>query len=306
LLGTVTNIESGASPFVRVTRRPTRREKSGKIDLTPNQKNISAAFVDARQAALGLSAYPGKLPATLAEGYAVQDVSIARWPDVVGGWKIGLVPPAFRGSVGAERLVGPIFSDLIRGHVDGEVHTMPVFADGFAAIEAEFIFVLAEAVPVGTEITPELARRVAGKLHVGVEIASSPFPGINELGPICVVTDFGNNFGLIVGPEVTDWQSRSWSDMPASVTINGTRVGATTAASLPGGPIGALEFTLRLMQTRGIALEAGSHISTGAVTGVHEAHAADNSRVDFGPWGEIDLTLTALEPGWGRARLSAG
>jgi len=274
--------------------------------LTPNQKIISAAFVDARQAALGLRDYPGELPATLADAYAIQDMSIARWPDMVAGWKIGLVPPAFRNSVGAERLVGPIFSDLIRGHADGEVHAMPVFADGFAAIEAEFIFVLAESVPVGTEITPELARRVAGKLHVGVEIASSPFPGINQLGPICVVTDFGNNFGLIVGPEIRDWQSRPWSDMPASVTINGTRVGATTAASLPGGPIGALEFTLRLMQMRGIALEAGSRISTGAVTGVHEAHVDDSSRVDFGPWGAIDLTLTALQPGWGRARLSTG
>ena len=63
---------------------------------------------------------------------------------------------------------------------------------------------------------------------------------------------------------------------------------------------------MRLIQTRGIALEAGSYISTGAVTGVHEAHVDDSSRVDFGPWGEIDLTLTALQPEWGRAKLSAG
>lgn len=250
--------------------------------------------------------YPGQLPATLADGYVIQDMSIARWPDVVAGWKVGLVPPEYRDAAGAERLVGPIFSHLIRDHTLGETHAMPVFSNGFAAIEAEFIFVLGQSVPLGTEITPELARQVAGKLHVGVEIASSPFPGINDLGPICVVTDFGNNFGLIVGPEIEDWLSRGWSDMPASVAINGVQVGSTTAASLPGGPIGALEFSLRLMQARGIALEAGSRISTGAVTGVHQAYAGDKSRVDFGPWGEIELVLTALKPDWAGVARSSG
>ncbi|WP_291843428.1 hypothetical protein [Maricaulis sp.] len=80
--------------------------------------------------------------------------------------------------------------------------------------------------------------------------------------------------------------------------INGAIAGATSAAALPGGPIGALEFILRLMQERGIALEAGSHISTGAVTGVHQARVGDHSVVSFGEWGEIALTLSALQPGW--------
>lgn len=306
LLGTVTNIESGASPFVRVTRRPTRREKSGKIDLTPNQKNISGAFIGARMNAAGLPSYPGELPGSMREAYAVQDASISAWPDQVAGWKIGLVPPAFRDAVGAERLVGPIFSSLIRPHKNGQCHDMPVFADGFAAVEAEFIFILGKSVPVGTEITSELTRDVAGALHVGVEIASSPFPGINDLGPICVVTDFGNNFGLIVGPEIVNWQERSWVDLPARVDINGETVGETTAAALPGGPIGALEFILRLMQERGIALQAGDHISTGAVTGVHQAQVGDSSQVSFGSWGAVDLRLSPLGSEWRDVRLNAG
>lgn len=272
--------------------------------MTPNQKSISDAFVSARQRAVGLPHYPGVLPASLAEGYAIQDHSIARWPDNVAGWKIGLVPPDFRAAVGAERLVGPIFSSLIRDHAEGQIHDMPVFADGFAAVEAEFVIRLAKDVPTNAPITADLARDVAGALHIGVEIASSPFPGINDLGPICVVTDFGNNFGLIVGPEIKDWRLKNWSDLPASVTIDGEVVGATTAAALPGGPIGALEFILRLMRERGIALPAGSVISTGAVTGVHQASVGSSSRVSFGEYGHIDLVLSAQTPGVVRASAS--
>ncbi len=264
--------------------------------LTPNQKSISDAFVTARRKAAGLPEYPGILPGSMAEGYEIQDYSISQWPDTVSGWKIGLVPPAFREAVGAERLVGPVFSGLIRDHAEGQVHDMPVFADGFAAVEAEFIVKLGRDIPVGTEITSELAHEFAASLHVGVEIASSPFPGINDLGPICVITDFGNNYGLILGPEIANWRNRPLTDLPAKVEIDGVTVGETTAASLPGGPLGALEFILRLMQVRGIALPAGTLISTGAVTGVHQADVGSKSRVSFGADGAFDLVLTALKP----------
>jgi len=252
--------------------------------------------VSARRKAAGLPDYPGILPASMAEGYEIQDYSISLWPDTVAGWKIGLVPPAFREAVGAERLVGPVFSGLVHDHADGQVHDMPVFADGFAAVEAEFIIKLGRDVPVGTAITPELAREVAASLHVGVEIASSPFPGINDLGPICVITDFGNNYGLILGPEIDGWRDRPLTDLPAKVEIDGETVGETTAASLPGGPLGALEFILRLMQERGIALPAGTLVSTGAVTGVHQAEVGSKSRVSFGQDGAFDLVLSALAP----------
>lgn len=306
LVGTVTHLMGGASPFVRVTRRLTRQGKSRKTSLTPNQKTISDAFVDARLNARGLAAYPGDLPATLTESYVIQDHSIARWPDRVGGWKIGLVPPEFRERAGAERLVGPIFEALIGPARAGRRHDMPVFAEGFAAVEAEFIFRLAADVPVGAEITDAYVNAVAGSLHVGAEIASSPFPGINDLGPTCVVSDFGNNFGLLVGPEIEDWSARDWSSLPAMVSINGREVGRATAADLPGGPIGALGFILRLMQVRRIALPAGSLISTGAVTGVHQAQVGDRALVDFGSCGRIDLSLTRLKPGWLDADRAAG
>lgn len=264
--------------------------------MTPNQKKISDAFVTARRTAAGLADYPGELPGSMKEAYAVQDYSIARWPDTVAGWKIGLVPPEFRDEVGAERLVGPIFSALVREHREGDVHDMPVFADGFAAVEAEFIYRLARDVPEDRPVDEALAREVAGALHVGVEIASSPFPRINAVGPICVVTDFGNNYGLIVGPEIENWAGRRWDELPARVEIDGVEAGATTAAALPGGPIGALEFILHLMRERGIALKAGTYISTGAVTGVHEAAVGARSCISFGDFGRIDIVLTPAEP----------
>lgn len=264
--------------------------------MTPNAQKISDAFVTARLAGQYLPVYPGVLPETLSEAYAIQDASIARWPDRVAGWKIGLVPMAYRTSVGADRLAGPIFSRLVQMARPGQTAQLEVFEGGFGAVEAELIFRLAEDVPQDAPIDEAFLRRVAGDLHAGVEIASSPFPGINALGPICVVTDFGNNHGLLVGPPIPGWRDMAWADIPAKVEIDGVAVGETTAAAIPGGPIGALDFIIKLMRARGLPLKAGDYISTGAVTGVHEAPIGSVSQISFGAFASLVVELNAAMP----------
>ncbi len=86
---------------------------------------------------------------------------------------------------------------------------MPVFAGGFAAVEAEYVFRLgAMRRPTSSTGPTTRRRRWSAALHVGVEPASSPLATINDLGPAVVVSDFGNNAGLMLGPEIADWRQR--------------------------------------------------------------------------------------------------
>lgn len=262
---------------------------------TANIEVISDAFVTARSNGAAVRDFPGALPETLAEAYGVQDRSIAAWNDDVAGWKIGMIPPGFRTKAGAERLAGPIFARQIIQDRPGVVHDMPVFEGGFAAIEAEFVFRLKSGLADGVPVTPESAAAIVAASHIGVEIASSPFAGINDLGPMSVISDFGNNNGLVVGAEIADWQARALESLSARVEIDGQTVGAASAAVIPGGPLAALCFLIELCRARGIALKAGDYVSTGAVTGVHEARVGAHSVADFGPCGQIALRLVAAE-----------
>ncbi len=54
---------------------------------------------------------------------------------------------------------------------------------------------------------------------------------INELGSTVVASDFGNNAGLIVGPEVKDWRERL-GELQARTEIDGKTVGEGAAMSL--------------------------------------------------------------------------
>jgi 2-keto-4-pentenoate hydratase len=252
----------------------------------------SRAFRAARLQARALPDFPGTIPATMDEAYRLQDLSIQGWQDRPAGWKIGLVPPPLRAELGAERLSGPIFSRAVWRDA-GTPLPVPVFQGGFAAVEAEFVFRLSQDMPAEGEINDEALAALAGALHIGVEMAGSPLATINELGPRVVVSDFGNNAGLVLGPEIPGWRALAWADMPTRTLIDGAEVGTGSAASIPGGPLAALRFLVENLRRRGHALPAGTLVSTGATTGVHDIRAGSAARVEFGRFGHIDVVAVA-------------
>ncbi len=230
---------------------------------------IAEAFVAARRNASGLPDYPGMPPSSVADAYAIQDRALALAGGEVVGWKVGKIGPPLDGELGTNRLAGPIFADSVFDATDGLA--MPVFAEGFAAAEAEYLLRIARAPdPAKTSYTMDEAADLIDAVHVGLEIASSPFPGINVMGPLVTISDFGNNYGLVIGDPIPDWRDVDFIDWPVTLTIDGVEAGAATAAAMLDGPIGAARFLFEALAARRIALAAGQWVSSGAVTGVHE------------------------------------
>ena len=114
--------------------------------------------------------------------------------------------------------------------------------------------------------------------------------------PAVVVSDFGNNAGLIVGPQILDWQARSFDSLTCETFIEGTRVGRGSANSVPGGPLAALAFALARAARRGGPLKAGDLVSTGAATGIHDIRIGQGAAVVFAGVGEIRCRAVRAQP----------
>ncbi|HEY0313007.1 MAG TPA: 2-keto-4-pentenoate hydratase [Allosphingosinicella sp.] len=267
------------------------------MDLpTDDSATIAGRFLAARRSAGGLAAYPGDFPETLDAAYAVQDAAIAAWRKPVLGWKVGRINSPLDARYGADRLAGPIFA-LTPGRSDGCIPDMPVFAEGFAAGEAEFLLRIGRAPPVGqNRFTLDEAADLIDAVHVGIEIASSPLGAINDLGPVAVISDFGNNNGLVVGPAVADWRSSGFEQWPVTTLIDGAPVGTGRASGFPDGAIGAARFLFELMARRGIALAPGQWISSGAVSGVHRAAPGERVEARFGDGFSLACTVIEARP----------
>ncbi|HEY8603816.1 2-keto-4-pentenoate hydratase [Tsuneonella suprasediminis] len=255
---------------------------------------IAHAFVDARRSWRPITSYPGARPADLATAYRIQDEAISIWDRAIGGWKVGKIGPPLSESLGANRLIGPVFEDAIQSErTDGNVFR--IFDGGFAAVEAEFMLRLAPkdgALP-GDRIE---AMDWVDEVRIGIEVAASPYAMINADGPCVTVSDHGNNAGLLIGKRV---ERDHWADLDevaVSLDIDGRRVGAATTATMLDGPFGAVRFLLKNLAERQIEPLAGWWISTGAITGVHEIASGSVTVAHFDGIGSISARVEA-EPG---------
>lgn len=262
-------------------------------------KNIASAFVSARRAARGLKDYPGPVPADLATAYRIQDCAIGLWTDSISGWKVGRIPPAVEDEFGCDRLAGPIFATTILRQESDEAQDMPVFANGFAAVEAEFVAVIREDAPADKlEWNREEAEAIIKELRIGLEVASSPLGAINDLGPAVVASDFGNNAGLIVGPIIPGWNERDVGSLTCATYVDDKLVGDGGAFGLTGGVTRSVQFMLELAARRGLPLRAGDLVATGQTTGIHDVLPGQTVRMPFGEGndGELRCTITSAEP----------
>lgn len=253
-------------------------------------QHIAEAFTTARAAGRSLDSYPGTPPATLDVAYQIQAAAIARWPDAVKGWKVARVNPAFAAQFPEERLIGPAFASNVHHVEQGGVAHCPVFEGGFAAVEAEVVIVVAADSPAGkSDWTADTVAPLVKSMHIGVEVASSPLADLNDIGPGAVISDFGNNWGVVVGPEIANW--RELDTIAVETLIDGQSVGTGKVAIKPG-PLGALAFTLNKRAQQGEILRAGDVISTGMITGVHDIRIGQQSRHVFASVGEVRVHIT--------------
>lgn len=260
-------------------------------------RSIAQRFVAARMAALPLDGYPGAVPADLDAAYRCQDAAIDLWPDEIVGWKVGWIGAGQQRVYGEERLIGPIFRRAMKAVQFDEEVPVPIFVGGFAAVEAEYVLRIAcDAPPGKVDWTEDEAAGLVAALNIGVEVASSPLATINELGPAVVVSDFGNNAGLLLGPEVRDWRAQFERGMACETFIDGRSVGKGGTARLPKGPVGALAFALMRCARRGHPLRAGDYVSTGAASGIHDILEGEAAALVFEGLGTLRCRAVAARP----------
>ena len=261
---------------------------------TPAAEDVVATeLVAARREGRSLTGFPGVIPASMAEAYQIQELAMSRWQDSLVGWKIGYIPADRRSAGDPDRLVGPIWRQQY--HLSEErvsAAEVGIFASGFAAVEAELVIRLSHDLPSHDD-ADWAAQEVADleqHLLVGVEVASSPIPDINSLGPTVIAADFGNNNGLVLGSVLADWPGGA--PVQLACYVDGQLMGEGSAENLPGGIHHGLATALNILASRGQPVRAGMVFATGAITGIHPIGPGQHCRVEVRGGPSVELRTT--------------
>ena len=152
-----------------------------------------------------------------------------------------------------------------------------MFAGGFCAVEAEFVYRVGQDAPVGKPTGPRrTALALVDALFIGVEIAGcrrSPQSMIS--GRPWSRRISATMRGLVLGAAIAGWRPGAGDRLlTVETSIDGASVGEGNAASFPADRPQALAFVFGAPRRRGRPMRAGQFISTGAITGVHDDRAS--------------------------------
>jgi 2-keto-4-pentenoate hydratase len=131
-----------------------------------------------------------------------------------------------------------------------------------------------------------------GSVMPAFEIVSPRFTSLMLDDVASVVADGGLNGAIALGPATTDWRELDLPAHAVTVAINGHDTAKGTGANVMGDPVNVLAWTANHYRQRGITLEAGQFISTGATTGLLFLEPDQTIRADYGSLGAVELTFT--------------
>ena len=247
-------------------------------------------LAEAWLAARALDAYPEELRArSRAEAYAVQDAMAAAIGEPVTGWKLGATSPTMRARAGHDgAIIGRVFESVTFG-TPAEL-SMARFPD--SRVECELAFRMRDAIPPVARpwSAGELAERAV--LHVAVEIIGNRYPkGAGAFKPATndEIADNGAGIGFVFGPAVADWRRHDLRNLRIDIRVDDREPAENFLGECRCDPIEALVQAAGILGERGVAIEAGQYVSTGAATDPQPVRAGSVVRARFGHLGAIDI-----------------
>jgi 2-keto-4-pentenoate hydratase len=224
-------------------------------------------------------------PASLAEGYAIQEamLDLAQQPAI--GWKIAATSAAGQKHIGVtEPLAGRLFRDFVLG--DGA--RRPIARNHMRVAEAEFAFKMAHDLPPrGREYDMREVCDAVAAMHLAIEVPDARYEVFDTIGAPSICADCAFHAWFVLGPSVPDWRGVDLAQQPVRAWKQDAVVAEGSGANALGDPRIALTWLANHLNSRGLALKAGEIITTGTCVKPVDIGAGDTVVADYFALGKM-------------------
>ena len=175
-------------------------------------------------------------------------------------------------------------------HASGVVLAEPGY--GLLGLEPEFALRLASDLPARERPyeRAEVEAAVAS-IHPVFEVIGLRLPSELFTKVSVTIADFGANVALVTGEGIDSWRDHDLAAVAVDVTVEGENVASGSGANVLGHPLNALQWLANNLAAQGAGLSKGDWISTGTCAGVIKIERGQKAVADFGPFGEVSMSL---------------
>ncbi len=256
-------------------------------------QQVACFLHEAHQARRPYQPLPEEIaPKTIDEAYAMQEAFYELLiPDrgPIAGYKIALTTPVMQKMVGfGEPCAGAILASLIHqspASVKGDDY-------GHLGAECEVAVLLESDLPAsGAPYDRASASQAVGALMPSFELVDDRGADYTDLFFLGVVADSVWNAGVVLGPQVSDWQGLDLAAAKGSMTINGQPAGEGKGGDVMGHPLEALAWLANTLARRGKSLSAGMIVMTGSIVSTKFLNPGDTAVVSIEGLGEATVVV---------------
>jgi 2-keto-4-pentenoate hydratase len=229
-------------------------------------------------------------PASLSDGYAIQDAMAALAGQSVAGWKIAATSAAGQRHIGVTE---PISGRLFSGFVLAENATIDSNPLHMRVVEAEFAFVMRRGLaPRDVEYDRTEVKNAIADLHLAIEIPDARFERFDNIGAAQITADDAFASWFVLGPKVANWESLDLPTQQVCIQKNGALAAEGQGANALGDPLIALTWLANHLNGRRLGLSAGDIITTGTCVTPVAIAPRDAITAQFPGLGSVGVSFT--------------
>jgi 2-keto-4-pentenoate hydratase len=254
-----------------------------------SQEGIIEALRAARLSGEKLKSYPGSVPASMAEAFAIQSAVRATLGWTHAGWKIGCTSERAQKALHTD---GPFPGPLYRERLFPAGAHVETLASNSRTTEPEVAFTMAGDLPARVKAwsVDEVLDAVA-TVHPSIEIVNPRLPkGFNDVVE-WYVADGGLSHALVLGPGVKPLRRADYARITNRVSLNGAGKYSGIASNALGGPELALTWLANNLIAKRLFLREGDVVTTGVITEVFDTSIGDHVKASYDLIGEVSAQL---------------
>ena len=248
----------------------------------PLTTGIADQLIKARREHYQWEAHHAAPPDTIEDAYAIQEIVTQSLSAEISAWKTS-APDSV-----SVPIVAPIYSDLLY-QSGSEIPASELFVIG---IEGEIAFQISHDLPLGEKhYSREDLVESIGELLPAIEIVDTRMQDGFSQNKDLILADNQSNGGLVVGEGISNWKSLDFTNLEASVTVNGGLEYSGVDGNRAGDLFRLMAWAANHCANRARPFRAGDIITTGTYTGILYVEPGAEVVVAFPGIGAVEVSF---------------
>ena len=230
---------------------------------------------------------------TIDNGYAAMENLVDLWQGrgPVGGYKIALTSKPIQELCGVDQPCGGfVFKETI--------HPSPasLSLSDYNGLALEFELALRFSRDVPSNDGPFDENSIGdyvGACYPAFELIDDRRADYGKLDAISMLSDNIWCGGVVLGPEITDWQDFDLSSNPVHLTYNSERIQEGNTGAAMGSPMISLAWLANLAASRGWPMREGMIVISGSTFATIPPKPGDHVVYTIEGMGDVEVRLTA-------------